>query len=278
MSSDSVNSRRLRIGYGPWIRLGAIMASVVLLGALLVLPLVTVFAQAFAKGWDYYIHAIAQPDTWHAVRITLVATAISVPVNVVFGVAAAWCLTRFAFPGKSILLTLIDLPFSISPVVSGLVFVLMFGLHGFFRPVLDFLGWEVLYALPGIVIATVFVTFPFVAREVIPVMQEVGSDEELASLVLGAGGWRTFWKITLPNIRWGLLYGVILCTARAMGEFGAVSVVSGHIGGETMTIPLQVETLYNDYDAAGAFAVATLLASLSVITLIAKKWVERRIP
>ncbi len=268
----------MRIGFYFLFLLGAIVASIVLLGALLVLPLLTVFAQAFAKGWEYYVHAIAQPDTWHAVRITLVATAISVPVNVIFGVAAAWCLTRFAFPGKSVLLTLIDLPFSISPVVSGLVFVLMFGLHGFFRPVLDFLGWEVLYALPGIVIATVFVTFPFVAREVIPVMQEVGSDEELASLVLGAGGWRTFWKITLPNIRWGLLYGVILCTARAMGEFGAVSVVSGHIGGETMTIPLQVETLYNDYDAAGAFAVATLLASLSVITLIAKKWVERRIP
>lgn len=278
MLSDSAIQRRLRIGYDSWVRRSAIVASVVLLGVLLVLPLLTVFAQAFAKGWEYYVHAIAQPDTWHAIRITLVATAISVPVNVVFGVAAAWCLTRFSFPGKSILLTLIDLPFSISPVVSGLVFVLMFGLHGFFRPVLDFLGWEVLYALPGIVIATVFVTFPFVAREVIPVMQEVGSDEELASLVLGAGGWRTFWKITLPNIRWGLLYGVILCTARAMGEFGAVSVVSGHIGGETMTIPLQVETLYNDYDAAGAFAVATLLASLSVITLIAKKWVERRIP
>lgn len=278
MSTELAAQKRLRIGYSPWIRRSAVGASLVLLGVLLVMPLLTVFVQAFAKGLEYYGHAIAQPDTWHAVRITLIATAISVPVNVVFGVAAAWCLTRFSFPGKSILLTLIDLPFSISPVVSGLVFVLMFGLHGFFRPVLDFLGLEVLYALPGIVIATVFVTFPFVAREVIPVMQEVGSDEELASLVLGAGGWRTFWKITLPNIRWGLLYGIILCTARAMGEFGAVSVVSGHIGGETMTIPLQVETLYNDYDAAGAFAVATLLASLSVITLIAKKWVERRIP
>lgn len=277
MASHPESLRRIRIGHRQGVKWLLILLALTVLGLLLVLPLATVFIQAFSKGVAYYFHAIAQEDTLASIRLTLLAAGIAVPVNVVFGVAAAWAVTKFDFRGKSLLLALIDLPFSISPIVSGLIFALLFGLQGVLHPWLEAWDVQVLFAVPGIVLATIFVTFPFVAREVIPVMQAAGTDEELASLVLGASGWRTFWKVTIPNIKWGLLYGVILCNARAMGEFGAVSVVSGHISGETLTIPLQVETLYNDYDATGAFAVATLLAFLSVLTLVAKKIVEGRV-
>jgi len=242
---------------------------------ILLVPLFAVFAEAFSKGISAYIAAITSPDTLSALRLTLLACAIAVPLNVVFGLAAAWCIAKFNFKGKNLLITLIDVPFSVSPVISGLVFVLMFGAQGWFGSWFVDHDLRIIFAVPGIVLATIFVTFPFVARELIPIMQSQGTEEEQASLVLGAGGWTTFWKVTLPNIKWGLLYGVILCNARAMGEFGAVSVVSGHIRGETNTLPLHVEILYNEYDFAGAFAVASLLALLAVITLIAKKMVER---
>jgi sulfate transport system permease protein len=251
----------------------------VFLGLFLLLPLVNVFVQAFARGWSGYVEALRQPDTLAAIRLTLTVAAIVVPLNVVFGVAAAWAVAKFEFRGKPLLITLIDLPFSISPVVAGLAFVVMFGTQGFFGEWLLDRDIRVLFALPGIALATLFVTFPFVARELIPVMQATGNEQEQAALTLGANGWQTFWRVTLPSVKWGLLYGVILCNARAMGEFGAVSVVSGHITGLTDTMPLRVEKLYQEYDATGAFAVASLLALLALLTLGFKtclEWQQQR--
>jgi sulfate transport system permease protein len=240
----------------------------------LVLPLVTVFVEAFSKGWDLYWTALKEPDAWSAIKLTLIAAGIAVPANLVFGVAAAWAIAKFDFKGKSVLITLIDMPFAISPVVSGLVYVLLFGAQGWFGPWLQAHNIKLLFAVPGIVLATIFVTFPFIARQLIPLMQAQGKEEEEAAVSLGASGWQTFWRVTLPNIKWGLLYGVILCNARAMGEFGAVSVVSGHIRGQTNTMPLHVEILYNEYNFVAAFAVASLLALLAVVTLIVKSLVE----
>ncbi len=246
------------------------------LAVFLVLPLVIVFEQAFSRGPAHLWKTLADPDTVSAIKLTLLVAAIAVPLNLVFGVAAAWAIAKFEFKGKAFLITLIDLPFSVSPVISGLVYVLLFGAGSFLGPWLKSHGIEILFAVPGIVLATVFVTFPFVARELIPLMQEQGTGDEEAALSLGASGWQTFWYVTLPNIRWGLLYGVLLCNARAMGEFGAVSVVSGHIRGLTNTMPLHVEILYNEYNAAGAFAVASLLAGLALVTLVLKTLLEMR--
>ncbi|NHZ80631.1 sulfate ABC transporter permease subunit CysW [Massilia sp. CCM 8695] len=243
----------------------------------LFIPLAAVFAEAFKKGIETYVKAITDPDAVAAIKLTLIAAFISVPFNLVFGVCAAWCIAKFEFRGKAILLTLIDLPFSVSPVIAGLIYVLMFGAQGWFGGWLAAHDIKILFAVPGIVLATVFITFPFVARELIPLMQSQGNEEEEAALVLGASGWNTFWRVTLPNIKWGLLYGVILCNARAMGEFGAVSVVSGHIRGETTTMPLHVEILYNEYNFAAAFAVASLLAMLALVTLAIKTFVEWRL-
>ena len=245
----------------------------------LLLPLVNVFAQAFSKGWAGYIKALSDPDTMSAIKLTLLVAAISVPLNVIFGLAAAWCIAKFNFRGKPLLITLIDLPFSVSPVVAGLMFVVMFGLQGYLGPWLDVRDIRIIFAVPGIVLATVFITFPFVARELIPVMQATGSDQEEAALSLGASGWKTFWYVTLPSVKWGLLYGVILCNARAMGEFGAVSIVSGHIAGQTDTMPLRVDKLYQEYNATAAFAVASLLALLALVTLGIKtvlEWKQER--
>jgi sulfate transport system permease protein len=242
----------------------------------LLLPLVNVFAQALAKGWTYYWSSLTHPDSWAAIRLSLVVAAISVPLNVVFGLAAAWAIAKFEFRGKPFLITLIDLPFSISPVVAGLMFVVLFGLQGFFGQWLSAHEIRIIFAIPGIVLATVFITFPFVARELIPVMQATGTEQEQAALTLGANGWQTFWHVTLPSVKWGLIYGVILCNARAMGEFGAVSVVSGHITGQTDTMPLRVEKLYNEYNSAGAFAVASLLALLALVTLGIKTFLEMK--
>jgi len=238
------------------------------------LPLILVFVEAFRKGWQAYIAALVDPDALSAIRLTLLAAAIAVPLNLIFGVAAAWAIARFEFPGKNLLTSLIDLPFSVSPVVAGLIYVLVFGAHGWFGPWLQEHDLKIVFAVPGIVLATIFVTFPFVARELIPLMQSQGRDEEEAAVTLGASGLQTVWRVTLPNIKWALLYGVILCNARAMGEFGAVSVVSGHIRGETNTMPLHVEILYNEYQFAAAFAVASLLALLALVTLILKSYVE----
>jgi len=246
------------------------------LAVFLFVPLAFVFFEALKKGWDVYVAAIIEPDAVSAILLTLLVAAIAVPANLVFGVAAAWSIARFSFPGKSVLTTLIDLPFSVSPVISGLIYVLVFGLQGWFGPWLREHDLKVIFAVPGIVLATMFVTFPFVARELIPLMQTQGNEQEEAATVLGAGGWQMFWRVTLPNIKWGLLYGVILCNARAMGEFGAVSVVSGHIRGATNTLPLHVEILYNEYQFAAAFAVASLLALLALVTLALKYVVERR--
>lgn len=258
----------------PWLRAALIAVALAFLAIFLALPLVAVFAQALAKGWDAYAAAVVEPDALSAIRLTLTVAAIAVPLNLVFGVAAAWSMTKFDFPGKSLLGTLIDLPFSVSPVVSGLIYILIFGAQGWFGEWLTDHDIKVVFAIPGIVLATVFVTLPFVARELIPLMAEQGRDDEEAALSLGASGWRTFWSVTLPNIRWGLLYGVLLCNARAMGEFGAVSVVSGHIRGETNTLPLHVEILYNEYNFVAAFAVASLLALLALVTLAAKSLLE----
>ena len=241
------------------------------------LPLILVFSQALSKGVGFYLAALTDPEAQAAIWLTLITAAVSVGLNLVFGVAAAWAIAKFEFRGKTLLITLIDLPFSVSPVISGLVFVLLFGAQGYFGPWLMAHGVHILFAMPAIVLATTFVTFPFVARELIPLMQEQGSMEEEAAMSLGASGWRTFARVTLPNIKWGLLYGVLLCNARAMGEFGAVSVVSGHIRGETSTMPLLVEILYNEYQLVGAFAIASLLALLALITLIAKTLLERQI-
>ena len=243
----------------------------------LFVPLATVFYEAFKKGADVYLAAITEPDALSAMQLTLLAAAISVPLNLVFGVAAAWAITKFDFHGKSLLLTLIDLPFSVSPVIAGLIYVLMFGLQGWFGESLREHELKVIFAVPGIVLATVFVTFPFIARELIPLMQAQGVEQEEAARVLGAGGWQIFWRVTLPNIKWALLYGVILCNARAMGEFGAVSVVSGHIRGQTNTMPLHIEIVYNEYQFAAAFAVASLLAALALVTLVLKYLIEQRV-
>jgi sulfate transport system permease protein len=244
------------------------------LAAIIVLPLISVLIEAFRNGLATYLAALAEPDALAAIRLTLLVAAIAVPLNLVFGVAASWAIAKFDFRGKAFLITLIDLPFSVSPVISGLVYVLMFGSQGLIGPWLKSHGVEILFAVPGIVLATIFVTFPFVARELIPLMQEQGTAEEEAAITLGANGWQTFFRVTLPNIKWGLLYGVLLCNARAMGEFGAVSVVSGHIRGLTTTMPLHVEILYNEYNLAGAFAVASLLALLALVTLVIRTVLE----
>ena len=246
------------------------------LGLMLFVPLAAVFWEALRKGLGAYAEALREPDALSAIRLTLLTAAIAVPFNLVFGIAAAWAIAKFEFRGKNILITLIDLPFAVSPVVSGLIYVLMFGAQGWFGPWLQEHDIRIIFAVPGIVLATIFVTFPFVARELIPLMQAQGTEEEESAIVLGANGWQTFWKVTLPNIKWGLLYGVILCNARAMGEFGAVSVVSGHIRGLTNTMPLHVEILYNEYNFVAAFAVASLLALLALITLVVKNIVEWR--
>jgi sulfate transport system permease protein len=256
-----------------WLLIGTALA---FLAVFLVLPLVAVFTYALRKGVGEYLAAISEPEAWAAIRLTLLAAAIAVPLNLVFGLAAAWLIARFRFPGRDVLLTLIDLPFSVSPVIAGLIFVLLFGRQGWLGPWLAEHGLQVIFAVPGIVLATVFVTFPFVAREVLPVMQAQGSDEEEAALSLGASGWRTFLRVTLPKVKWGVLYGVLLCNARAMGEFGAVSVVSGHVRGVTTTLPLHAEILYNEYNLTGAFAVASLLTVLALVTLTVKKYVEWR--
>jgi sulfate transport system permease protein len=260
-----------------WVRYTLIFVALLFLTGFLVLPLAVVFSQAFSKGWLVYVSAIVEPNALAAIRLTLLVAAISVPLNVVFGLSAAWAIAKFDFVGKSLLITLIDLPFSVSPVVAGLIYVLMFGLQGWFGGWLAEHDIKLIFAVPGIVMATIFVTFPFVARELIPLMQAQGTDEEEAAIVLGASGWQTFWRVTLPNIKWGLLYGVILSNARAMGEFGAVSVVSGHIRGMTNTIPLHVEILYNEYNSAAAFAVASLLALLALVTLALKSFLEWRV-
>jgi len=259
------------------LRVGLLVLTIAVLVVLLLLPLLVVFVEALARGLAPALHAIAEPEALASIRLTLIVAAISVPLNTVCGLAAAWCIGRFRFPGRSLLTTVIELPFSVSPVVSGLVWVLLFGANGLLGPVLQRAGIRIIFALPGLVLATLFVTFPFVARTLIPLMQEQGAAEEEAALTLGATGWQTFRRVTLPNIRWGLLYGVLLCNARAMGEFGAVSVVSGHIRGQTMTMPLQVEALFNDYDWIGAFTIAGLLSLLALLTLAVKAILEWRI-
>jgi sulfate transport system permease protein len=258
------------------VRWSLIGITVVFLGVFLFMPLAVVFSSALAKGVSVYFAALRQPDALAAIRLTLLASGIAVPLNLIFGVSAAWAIGKFDFVGKNFLITLIDLPFSVSPVVSGLIFVLLFGLQGLMGPWLAAHNIKIIFAVPGIVLATIFVTFPFIARELIPLVQAQGSEEEEAAITLGASGWQTFFRVTLPNIKWGLLYGVILCNARAMGEFGAVSVVSGHIRGRTNTMPLHIEVLYNDYHFEAAFAVASLLALLALLTLLVKSAVEWR--
>jgi sulfate transport system permease protein len=257
-----------------WLRWSFIGIALAFIGIMLLLPLATVFIEALRQGLGHYFAAIADRDAVSAIRLTLLVAAIAVPLNLVFGLAAAWCIAKFEFRGKSLLITLIDLPFSVSPVISGLIYVLLYSIHGWFGPVLDQFGIKLIFNVSGLVLATIFVTFPFIARELIPLMQEQGTEEEEAAISLGANGIQTFIRVTLPNVAWGLLYGVLLCNARAMGEFGAVSVVSGHIRGVTNTLPLHVEILYNEYDFVGAFAVASLLALLALVTLTAKSLLE----
>ena len=259
-----------------WVRYTLITIALLFFLSCLILPLILVFVEAYKQGVGVYAQALVHPDTLSAVKLTLLTAVIAVPLNVVFGVAAAWCVAKFNFRGKSILTTIIDMPFSVSPVIAGLMLVLIFGTQGWFGSWLMDNDIKILYAVPAIVLATIFITVPFVARELIPLMEAQGTEEEEAAIVLGASGWQTFWKVTLPNIKWGLIYGVILCNARAMGEFGAVSVVSGHIRGETNTLPLHVEILYNEYTFSAAFAVSSLLALLAIVTLVLKTWVELR--
>ena len=260
----------------PWVKWLLISIALIFSVVFLFLPLFNVFAQAFSKGLAYYWKSLVDPDSWSAIKLTLLVAAITVPCNVIFGIAAAWAIAKFNFRGKSLLNSLIDLPFSVSPVVAGLMYVLLFGLQGYFGEWLNERDIKIIFAVPGITLATIFITFPFVARELIPVMQAAGTGQEQAALTLGASGLKTFWYVTLPSVKWGLIYGIILCNARAMGEFGAVSVVSGHITGQTDTMPLRVEKLYNEYNAAGAFAIASLLALLALITLGIKTWLEVR--
>ncbi|NMM14531.1 MAG: sulfate ABC transporter permease subunit CysW [Rhodoferax sp.] len=271
MSARTVRRAQAGTTEPTWVRWTLIGIALGFIFLFLVLPLAAVFTEALRKGIGAYLEALQEPDAWTAIRLTLITAAIAVPLNLVFGVAAAWAIAKHEFRGKAFLTTLVDLPFSVSPVVAGLVYVLMFGAHGWFGPWLQAHDIKIVFAVPGIVLATVFVTFPFIARELIPLMQAQGTEEEQAAMVLGATGWQTFWHVTLPNIKWGLIYGVILCNARAMGEFGAVSVVSGHIRGQTNTMPLHVEILYNEYQSVAAFAVASLLA---VVTLLIKSGVE----
>jgi sulfate transport system permease protein len=259
-----------------WVQVLLIGAALAFVALFLMVPLGIVFYEAFHRGWDVYKASITEPDALAAIKLTLLVAAITLPLNTIFGVAAAWAIAKFRFKGKSVLITLIDLPFAISPVIAGLIFVLLFGRQGVLGPFLEARDWKVIFAVPGIVLATAFVTFPFVARELIAFMEAQGTEEEEAAVVLGASGWQTFWRITLPNIKWGLLYGIILCNARAMGEFGAVSVVSSHVRGEANTIPLQVEILYNEYQFSASFAVASLLTLVGIVTLIIKRFVEFR--
>jgi sulfate/thiosulfate transport system permease protein len=272
--AGSAERRETQVGESLLVRLLLILVALAFLGVFLVAPIATVFVAAFSKGVGPYLTALTQDDTVEAIKLTLLTAGIAVPLNVIFGIAAAWLISKYDFWGKSLLITVVDLPFSVSPVISGLIFVLLFGARGWFGPWLTEHDVKIIFAVPGIVMATTFVTFPLVARELIAVMQAQGSDEEEAALTLGAGGLQILWRITLPKVRWGLLYGVILCNARAMGEFGAVSVVSGHIRGLTNTLPLQVEILYNEYNFVGAFAVASLLSALALVTLCVKKIAE----
>jgi sulfate transport system permease protein len=274
MSANTIRTARAGTTESAWLRYTLLGVMLTFLFLFLVLPLAAVCTEALRKGVGAYVEALKEPDAWSAIRLTLITAAIAVPLNLVFGVAAAWAVAKYEFKGKAFLTTLIDLPFSVSPVVAGLIYVLMFGAHGWFGPWLQAHDIKIVFAVPGIVLATVFVTFPFIARELIPLMQAQGTEEEQAAMVLGATGWQTFWHVTLPNIKWGLIYGVILCNARAMGEFGAVSVVSGHIRGQTNTMPLHVEILYNEYQSVAAFAVASLLALLALVTLLIKSFVE----
>jgi len=273
---SDLTRKRLSTTEAPWVRYTLIGTALVFLLLFLVLPLAAVFGEALRKGLDAYLEGLREPDAWSAIKLTLLTAAIAVPLNLVFGIAAAWCIAKYDFRGKAFLTTLVDLPFSVSPVVAGLIYVLIFGAQGWFGPWLAEHNIKIVFAVPGIVLATIFVTFPFIARELIPLMQAQGNEEEQAAIVLGANGWQTFWYVTLPNIKWGLIYGVILCNARAMGEFGAVSVVSGHIRGQTNTMPLHVEILYNEYQSVAAFAVASLLALLALVTLAIKSFVEWR--
>jgi sulfate transport system permease protein len=273
-TTTSIGQRRIATTEAPWVRWTLIGLALAWLLLFLLLPLAAVFAEALRKGVGAYLEALKEPDAWAAIRLTLITAAITVPLNLVFGVAAAWCIAKYEFRGKAFLTTLIDVPFSVSPVVAGLMYVLVFGAQGWLGPWLDSHGIKIVFAVPGIVLATIFVTFPFIARELIPLMQAQGNEEEQAAIVLGASGWQTFWYVTLPNIKWGLIYGVILCNARAMGEFGAVSVVSGHIRGQTTPMPLHVEILYNEYQSVAAFAVASLLALLALVTLAIKSVAE----
>jgi sulfate transport system permease protein len=275
MAAAEIRSPR---GSLDWSRLLLIAVALAFLCLFLLMPLLVVFVQALTKGVSAYVTAISDPNAWAAIRLTLLVAAVAVPFNLVFGVAAAWAIAKFEFRGKSTLITLIDLPFAVSPVIAGLTFILLFGAHGWFGGYLRLHHIHVVFAVPGIVLATIFVTFPFIARELIPVMQAQGRDDEETALSLGATGWQTFWRVTLPNMRWGLMYGVLLCNARAMGEFGAVSVVSGHIRGLTNTMPLHVEILYNEYNYTAAFAVASLLALLALLTLAGKSFLEWRQP
>ena len=274
MSATDLTRKRVTTTEAPWVRYTLITIALLFLLLFLVLPLAAVFTEAFRKGFGPYLEGLRDPDAWSAIRLTLITAAIAVPLNLVFGVCAAWAIAKYEFRGKAFLTTLVDLPFSVSPVVAGLIYVLVFGAQGWLGPWLAEHDIKIIFAVPGIVLATIFVTFPFIARELIPLMQAQGNDEEQAAIVLGASGWQTFWKVTLPNIKWGLIYGVILCNARAMGEFGAVSVVSGHIRGQTNTMPLHVEILYNEYQSVAAFAVASLLALLALVTLVVKSLAE----
>jgi len=274
MSTTIVRNARAGTTEPTWVRWTLIGLALGFVFLFLLLPLAAVFTEALRKGLPAALEALHEPDAWSAIRLTLITAAVAVPLNLVFGVAAAWAVAKYEFKGKAFLTTLIDLPFSVSPVVAGLIYVLMFGAQGWIGPWLAEHDIKIVFAVPGIILATVFVTFPFIARELIPLMQAQGTDEEQAAIVLGATGWQTFWHVTLPNIKWGLVYGVILCNARAMGEFGAVSVVSGHIRGQTNTLPLHVEILYNEYQSVAAFAVASLLALLALLTLLIKSVVE----
>ena len=278
MSGTTRTVRRAQAGTteSAWVRWTLTAIALLFMLLFLVLPLAAVATEALRKGFGAYLEALQEPDAWSAIRLTLLTAAIAVPLNLVFGICAAWAIAKFEFRGKAFLTTLVDLPFAVSPVVAGLIYVLVFGAQGWFGPWLSEHNIKIIFAVPGIVLATIFVTFPFIARELIPLMQAQGTDEEQAAIVLGATGWQTFWRVTLPNIKWGLIYGVILCNARAMGEFGAVSVVSGHIRGQTNTMPLHVEVLYNEYKSVAAFAVASLLAILALVTLVIKSFIEWR--
>lgn len=277
MTTHASSARAHVSGEPLWLRIVLVTVSATFLLVMVALPLAVIFVEALRHGISAYLASFRDPAAWHAIKLTVIAAAIAVPANLVFGVAASWAVARFDFVGKSVLLTVIDLPFAVSPVISGMIYTLLFGMQGWLGPWLAEHNLQIIFAVPGIVLATIFVTFPYVARELIPLMQELGAEEEVAAISLGAGPWQTFWRVTLPNIRWGLLYGVILCNARAMGEFGAVSVVSGHIRGKTNTLPLHIEILYNEYNVVAAFSLATLLAMLGLVTLALKTALEWKI-